>query len=210
MPIAAVASPHLALKMRYFRLYLAQALADLANLARRTGGGDLGESCSSHDQRAGKDRRQIMATRTDVFLVGACLLAHGFCLARQQRFVCGKVGCLDQQGICGYPVAFRQHDQIAAHHVSARNALSCSVADHKRAGAGEIPQRFKHAAGSGLLCCGDGDRHAGESKQDQRFCKAPQQEIDNATHQKQSQHRFAQHIQHDAKNRPVLCRGKFI
>ena len=80
---------------------------------------------AAHDQRAGKDIRQVVAARPrgSSGVLPARDLAHRNRFARQQRFIGLQVVTLEQNRVGGHAVALGEHHNIAAHHLASRNAL---------------------------------------------------------------------------------------
>ena len=124
----------------------------------------------------------------------ACNLAHRHRLPRQQRFIGLKIAGLHQHGVGGNAVAFGEHDQIAARHLAAGDALARAVSDHQRAGAGEVAQCLQHALGARFLNDGDHHRHDRESEQDERFFQVSEQEVDKAAAEQEREHRFTKNL----------------
>jgi len=88
----------LLLQGRAFGRHTAQSRADASDLAQRPGGGDARQAVALHDQRAGIDRRQVVAARSRgrwralgcgraVCFRRSRQLAHRHRLAGEQRFV---------------------------------------------------------------------------------------------------------------------------
>ena len=70
------------------------------------------KAAAPHHQRAGIDKRQIVAAWSDRtgWGAGGCNLAHRYGLARQQRFIGLKIVGLHHHGVGGNAVAFGEHD----------------------------------------------------------------------------------------------------
>ena len=199
--------PGLCLQARRFGLQRAERMADPADLACRAGRGDLGNAPAAHDQRAGKHARQVLAARMAACrLIGGMArpLAHRHRFARQQRFICLQVAAAKQDRVGGDAVALGQHDQIAAHHLAPGDAPLHAIANDQRAWAGQVAQRLQHALGARLLNHRDHHRHGREAQQDQRLMQAAEQQVDGAAAEQQRQHRFAHHLEGDARQRAAV------
>ena len=118
--------------------------------------------------------------------------------------------CLKQPRVGWHPVAFGQHDQIAAHHLSPGDPQPFSAPDHQGARAGQIAQRLQHTFGPRLLHHGDADRQAGKGQQDQRLFEVAKQKIDDAPRDQQRQHRLSQDLEHDPQGGSATCARQFV
>ena len=137
-------------------------------------------------------------------------LVNGNQLARQQGLVDQKSICLGDDGVGGDPIAFEQHDRIAAHDLAAGDTSSLTIPDHKGARAGDVAQGVEHAFAARFL--DDGDRYGdrGEGKQHCRLGHVAEDEIDRSGTQQQGEHRFAQHLADDAQQGSAVRRRQVV
>ncbi len=160
---------------------------------RGAGGDHFGHAAAAHHQGAGIDGWLVFAAGIGMGrfagLRGALAHRHGF--AGQQRLVGLKIVGGAQHRVGRNAVAFRKQDDVAAHHLAARNAPVGTVADHQGARAGQVPQGFQHALGPAFLDDGDADRGAGKEEKEQRLFQASQQQVDDTGAQQQREHRLA-------------------
>ncbi len=174
-----------------------------------------------HDQRAGVDARQLVATGRHAGGVAGARgrrqfvrprhpLAdrHGF--AREQRFVGPHAIGRHQQGIGRHAITLAELEQVAAHHVAPGDALRLAVADDQRARAGEVAQRFDGALGLALLVQRErhGDDH--EAEQRQALLQVAEDEVERARREQQQEHRLAHRLGRDRQQRAVLPAGQRI
>ena len=135
---------------------------------------------------------------------GAGRFSDGNRLPRQQRFVGLQIAAVHQHGVCGYPVALREHDDVAAHHVATGDALPLSAADNRGAWTAEVAQRFQHPLRAGFLDDRDHHRKRCENKEDKRFLEIPEDEVDEPAAQQERQHRLAHDLENDAQRRALV------
>ena len=184
--------------------------ADLPDLAGRPGCRDLGNGRSADDKAAREDHGQILTARTGVGIGRSHPLADRNGLACQEGFIGRKARCLHKHSVGGHPVAFGQHDQVAACHLALGDPQPIAAPDHQRARTGQVTQRLQHPFGPRLLHHGDTHRQAGEGQQNQRLFQAAKQQIDHTPCDQQRQHRFAQDLQHDPKGCATTRTRQFV
>src|SRR5262249_42885249 len=105
-----------------------------------------------------------------------------------------QIGTRDNGSIGGDAVAFRQYQEVAAHHCAAGNAPPGSVAYDQRAWASEIAERREGALRLALLIERDPGHQEYEPQQDQRFLQITKDDVDRPARQEEEEHGFAQHI----------------
>ena len=69
------------------------------------------------------------------------------------------MGGLDQHGVGRDPVALREDQHVAAHHLASGDAPARAIADDQRARAGEVAERGERPLGLALLDERDRDDH---------------------------------------------------
>ena len=156
-----------------------------------------------HDQRARIQPRQVVAARAignGRHPGGARDFAHRRSLTSQKRFIHLQFVARNQQRIRRHAVAFGEDQQVAHHHIGARNAHRHTVPHHLRPGAGQVPQGFQCPFGFALLVNRECQHHQHKPKEDQAFLQVSQQQIQQAGRQQQKEHglthRLADHAQH--------------
>ena len=85
-----------------------------------------------------------------------------------------------------------------------------AVTDDERTRTGHVAQGFEHALAARFLDDGDRDRDRGEDQQHHCLGEVAQDEVDRAGAQQQREHRFAQHVSHDAQERPLIGARKVV
>ena len=109
-----------------------------------------------------------------------------------------------------HAVAFGKDDKVAAHDLGAGDAFLDTIADHKRARAGQIPQAFEYPLGAGFLNDGDQNRGAGKNAEHDGFLEIAENEIDRRRAQQQREHRLAQDLEDDADEGAAVGLGEGI
>ena len=206
----------LALQGRAFGGDRAQRCADAADAAARPRGRDPRQRVALHEQGARVEHRLVVATRRGAgpWRAGRGLLQlvrQGQALAHRHRFPGeqGLVGahtiCRDEQCIGGHAVALAQLQQVAAHHVTAGNALRAAVAHHQRTRAGEIAQRLDGAFGPAFLEQRQRQRHQHEAEERHSLLQVAEQQVQRARREQQQEHRLAHRLEGDGQQRAVLA-----
>ena len=136
-------------------------------------------------------------------------LVHRNGFAGQQRFVHGQLA-LHQQGVGRDPVAFVQHQQVAAHHVATGDARLRAVAEDQRARRREVAQGFQRALRLALLRQRDADHHEHKGQQQRGFGAVAQQQVDAAGHQQHQEHRLGEHAAHHVPQRARGAAGQQV
>ncbi|MDT4839577.1 hypothetical protein FQZ97_733690 [compost metagenome] len=181
----------LLLQGRTFVLQRAQRRSDATDLAASAGGHHARQRVTLHDQRACVHGGQVVAAGAGAGgVVGLrvrrqlrrqrCPLAHRHRLAGQQRFVRLHAVGRHQQGVGRHPVTLAQLEQVAAHHIAPGNALRRTVADHQRARAGQVAQRFNGTLGLALLVQRQPQRDDHEAEQRQAFLQVAEHHVERA------------------------------
>ena len=198
--------------MRSLDLKQTGRFADLANFAFGAGGDDLGDTGAAHDQRPGKYKCKIVATRTRrrMWSISTCRLAHRHGFSCKQGFVSLKIFCGEQPRIGGHPVTLGQHDQVAPHYLTSGNAQTLSIPNHQRPRTRQVAQRFHDPLRAGLLHDGNHHRETGEGEQDGRFPGTAKRQIYHAAANQQRQHGFTNDLQDDAQRRTPVRLRKLI
>ena len=176
-----------------------QQAADAPDLAARAGGGDARRAVAIDQQRAGKQPGRAVGQFVDRQR-----------LAGQQRFVHLHIGPGQQTGIGRDPVALRQHQQVAAHHLGARNALHHPIAHHQRARAGELAQSPQRVLGAPLLVQGQRQHHQHQPEHDHALLPVAQGQVQGAGGQQQHEHRLAQGLAQDHVPGAALFAGQHV
>ena len=87
--------------------------------------------------------------------------------AGQQRLVRSEVDAAAQEAVRRHAVALGEDDEVAPHHLAARDAAVHAVADDEGARARQVPQRLERPLRAPLLDDGDGHDHEHEAEQHQ-------------------------------------------
>ena len=105
------------------------------------------ETTSANNQRTGKDMGQVITARPGY---GACIgntrrgfarhLAHRKGLTGQERFIEDQVFRRKERGICRYPVALGNHQDVVANDFPSGYVHSVAVTNHEGPRAREIAQ----------------------------------------------------------------------
>jgi len=179
---------------------LGQGGADLAHLAARAGGHDLGQTLTTHHMAGGKHGRGIVASRCNGFgrPFGGGAFAYGYGFAGQQRFVHLQVLRLQQPAVGGDAVALGQQQQVAGHHFAGRDALNLTVTQHACLRLGQAAQRLQGRIGAAFLPESHAQHRQHEQRQGQAFDDVAQHHVKQCGSHQQHEHRFARHVQQAA------------
>lgn len=126
-------------------------------------------------------------------------LAHRHVFACRQRFVQQQILRVQQSGIGGDAIAFRDDDQVPADDLASGYVTPLSAANHHGAGTGQVAQRLEDFLAARLLH--ERDRHGerGEHQQYQRCYAIADQQVDDTAAEQQDEHRLAQYIAEHAQ-----------
>jgi hypothetical protein len=94
-----------------------------------------------------------------------------------------------------------QHQQVAADHLGAGDALLLAAAQHQGARGGQLAQRLQRALRAALLHQRDADDHEDEAEQKQRLAPVAQRQVDAARGQQHQEHGLGEHLAHDRQQR---------
>ena len=189
----------------------AERLADLADLARAAGRGDLRETMPADNHGSGEYERQIVAAGPRRRLrSGARHLAYGNGFSGEQRFVGLQFAGRMQHGIGGHPISFGQHDAVAADDFAPGNTLALPAADDQGARAGQVAQRLEHVFGPLFLHDRDRDGDGDKAQQHQRLADIPEHEIHDARGAQELEHGLAGHLEHDAQDRAAAALRQLV
>jgi hypothetical protein len=100
---------------------------------------------------------------------------------------------MGQHAVGGHPVAFGEHNQVAAHHVAAGDADAPAVADDQRARRREGAERHQRLLRLVLLV-GDADDGDDEGLQDESVERLGEEKVDGARSEQDQQHRLANEV----------------
>jgi hypothetical protein len=102
-------------------------------------------------------------------------------------------------GIRRDAVALAQHQDVAAHHLTAGDAEFLAVADDEGTRRRQIAQGLQGPLGLALLGQGDADDHEDESKQEQGLRQVAQYQVDTPGDQQHEEHGLGHHLAHDGE-----------
>ena len=115
------------------------------------------QALAAHHQRAGKDKRQIVAARPRRLPAAAVrrALRTGTDSPVSSDSSTARSVRLMRRASAGTRSPSASDDEIAAHHLAARRCAALAVANHQRARAGQIAQRLQHPLAARFLHNGD-------------------------------------------------------
>jgi hypothetical protein len=151
---------------------------------------------------------QQRAAEQQAFAVCAFVHCHGF--TGEQGFVHLNVTAREQHRVCGYAVAFGQHQHIATHHVLPGYALGLPVAHHQGTRAAQVAQRFQRALGLAFLIQREGQHHQHQAQQNQPLLQVAQQQVQSRSGQQQREHRLTQRFPGDGMPSARLFTGQGV
>ena len=166
--------------------------ADTPQFGMQAGGPHPRHPVALYHQGAGEDPWQVVAARGARHAVGRAMrLADGNRLAGQQRFVGQHAAGFEQQGVGGYPVAFREKQEVAADQRARGDAQLPAVAHDGGGGGAEIAQRLQRALGAAFLVQGHAEHEQDHAGQEYALARLAKQQIHQRGAQQQHEHRFA-------------------
>ena len=154
-----------------------QIFADMADFCMLACGHDLGQGLPAHHQRARKHGPQIIPPRAGQGIICGQTFPHGDGFPRQQGFIGEQMVAFPHQSIGGDTVPLRQNQDIPAHNIGPRNALTVATADDQGAGTAEGPQAGQHIFAADFLNNGNTHGQRGEEREHQGLDPIPQHHI---------------------------------
>ena len=194
----------LRLKRRCVRIERLQRLADSPQFGLRARGAHAGDALPPHDERAGPDVRQPVASRPSGLrraLVRA--LRHRDRLSGEKGLVRREAHRLEEHAVGRHAVALREDDEVARHHLAAGDPALVPIAHDERARAREIAQSVQSALRLARLVQGKPHDPEDGCEEDESFLAVAQENIDPAAREKEQDHRLFQDLGGESRETPA-------
>ncbi len=117
--------------------------------------------------------------------------------ACKQRLVSLQITTGQEDGISRNPIAFGRDDDVATHHLAARNTFADPAPDHQRPRTCQISQRFENPLSPVFL--NDRNRNGCDcgTDQHQRFANVTEHEVNGAGGEQELEHGLAADFDRD-------------
>jgi len=173
--------------------------AYLSHLGPGAGCPDLYKSLALHNERAGEDRRLVVAAGP----AGLHAVTPGYFPDRdrftgQEGFVHQHIIGKQNDAVGRHAVAFCKDEHVAADNLAAGDPFVFAVPDDQRPRAREVPQRLQRPLGLLLLVDCYADDEDNKAHQHYPFREIAENKIDQAACHEQDEHRLVD----DFKNNP--------